>query len=88
VDERKLLDRLGEVVVDLHLTSALILVAVACYALATNIAVPLQQRYGSLAVIARPLAVASVLLAIPGAVALAGAGLVIAGAVLAGRSRR
>jgi drug/metabolite transporter (DMT)-like permease len=30
--------------------AALILVAVACYALATNIAVPLQQRYGSLAV--------------------------------------
>jgi drug/metabolite transporter (DMT)-like permease len=50
--------------------AALILVAVACYALATNIAVPLQQRYGSLTVIARALAVAFVLLAIPGAVAL------------------
>lgn len=39
---------------------ALVLVAVACYGLAVNIAVPLQQRYGSLPVLLRALAVASV----------------------------
>jgi drug/metabolite transporter (DMT)-like permease len=49
----------------------LILVAVACYAVATNLAVPLQQRYGSIAVIARALLVAFVLLAVPGVVAVA-----------------
>jgi len=48
----------------------LILVAVACYALATNLAVPMQQRYGAIAVIRRALLVAFVLLAIPGVVAL------------------
>ncbi len=48
----------------------LILLAVACYALATNLAVPMQQRYGAIAVIRRALLVAFVLLAIPGVVAL------------------
>jgi drug/metabolite transporter (DMT)-like permease len=48
----------------------LILVAVACYALATNLAVPLQQRYGALAVIVRALLVAFVLLTVPGIIAL------------------
>jgi drug/metabolite transporter (DMT)-like permease len=50
--------------------AGLILVAVACYALATNLAVPMQQRYGAIAVIRRALLVAFVLLAIPGVVAL------------------
>jgi drug/metabolite transporter (DMT)-like permease len=50
--------------------AGLILIAVACYALATNLGVPVQQRYGSLVVISRSLAVAFVLLAIPGAIAL------------------
>ena len=48
----------------------LILVAVACYAPATNLAVAMQQRYGAIAVIRRALLVAFVLLAIPGVVAL------------------
>jgi drug/metabolite transporter (DMT)-like permease len=39
---------------------ALVLVAVACYGFAVNIAVPLQQRYGSLPVLLRALGVASV----------------------------
>jgi len=51
--------------------TVLILVAVACYALATNLAVPLQQRYGALAVIGRAQLVAFVLLLVPGVVALA-----------------
>jgi drug/metabolite transporter (DMT)-like permease len=51
--------------------SILILVAVACYALAANLAVPLQQRYGALPVITRALVVAFGLLAVPGVVALA-----------------
>lgn len=42
---------------------ALILVAVSCYAVAVNLAVPLQQRYGSLPVVLRTLAVATVLVA-------------------------
>ena len=52
---------------------ALILLAVSCYAVSINIAVPLQQRYGSLPVVLRALVVASVLvtpltlLAAPGA---------------------
>ena len=50
--------------------AVLILVAVACYALATNLAVPMQQRYGAIAVISRALLVAFVLLAIPGVVGL------------------
>ena len=50
--------------------AVLILVAVACYALATNLAVPLQQRYGAIAVIRRALLVAFALLAIPGVIAL------------------
>jgi drug/metabolite transporter (DMT)-like permease len=50
--------------------TVLILVAVACYALATNLAVPLQQRYGALAVIGRAQLVAFVLLLVPGVVAL------------------
>lgn len=50
---------------------ALVLVAVACYALAANLAVPLQQRYGSLPVILRALAVALVLTAPLGAIGLA-----------------
>lgn len=50
--------------------AVLILVAVACYALATNLAVPLQQRYGAIAVIRRALLVAFALLAIPGIIAL------------------
>ncbi|MDX6581883.1 MAG: hypothetical protein QOI10_1067 [Solirubrobacterales bacterium] len=49
----------------------LVVVAVACYALSTNIAVPLQQRYGSLAVILRALLVAVALLAVPGLLGLA-----------------
>ncbi len=49
----------------------LVLVAVACYALSTNIAVPLQQRYGSLVVILRALVVALGLLAVPGVIGLA-----------------
>ncbi len=50
--------------------SALILIAVACYALATNLAVPMQQRYGAFVVIRGALLVAFVLLAIPGVIAL------------------
>lgn len=50
--------------------TVLILGAVACYALATNLAVPLQQRYGALAVIGRAQLVAFVLLLVPGVVAL------------------
>ncbi|MBV8160498.1 MAG: DMT family transporter [Acidimicrobiia bacterium] len=42
---------------------ALILAAVVCYALAANLAVPLQHRYGSLGVILRSLLVALVALA-------------------------
>ena len=42
---------------------AMILVAVACYALAVNLAVPLQQRYGTLPVVLRALAVATALVA-------------------------
>jgi drug/metabolite transporter (DMT)-like permease len=38
---------------------ALVIVAVACYGFAVNIAVPLQQRYGSLPVLLRALAIAS-----------------------------
>jgi drug/metabolite transporter (DMT)-like permease len=53
------------------LDTALVLAAVFCYALATNLAVPLQQRYGALVVISRALAVSVVLLAIPGVIALA-----------------
>lgn len=49
----------------------LVLLAVACYALSTNVAVPLQQRYGSLAVILRSLAVALGLLLVPGLIGLA-----------------
>lgn len=49
----------------------LILLAVACYALATNLAVPLQQRYGALALIRWALLVAFTVLAVPGVVALA-----------------
>ena len=56
---------------DRALGIALVVVAVASYALSTNIAVPLQQRYGSLAVILRALLVAAALLAIPGAIGLA-----------------
>ena len=52
------------------LDTALVLVAVFCYALATNLAVPLQQRYGGLVVISRALAVSLVLLTIPGVIAL------------------
>jgi drug/metabolite transporter (DMT)-like permease len=48
----------------------LILIAVACYAVSTNLAVPLQQRYGAIAVIRRALQVAFALLAIPGVIAL------------------
>lgn len=50
---------------------ALVLTAVACYSLSTNLAVPLQQRYGALAVILRALLVALALLAIPGLIGLA-----------------
>ena len=50
--------------------AVLILIAVACYAVATNLAVPMQQRYGAIAVIRRALQVAFVLLAIPGVIAL------------------
>jgi drug/metabolite transporter (DMT)-like permease len=49
----------------------LVLIAVACYALSTNVAVPLQQRYGALPVILRSLLVALALLAIPGVISLA-----------------
>jgi drug/metabolite transporter (DMT)-like permease len=42
---------------------ALVLVAVACYGFAVNIAVPLQQQYGSLPVLLRALVVASVITA-------------------------
>jgi drug/metabolite transporter (DMT)-like permease len=42
------------------LGAALVLVAVACYGLAVNIAAPIQQRYGSLPVMMRMLAFASV----------------------------
>jgi drug/metabolite transporter (DMT)-like permease len=42
---------------------AMLLGAVACYAVAINIAAPLQQRYGSLPVMARMLAIAAVLTA-------------------------
>ncbi len=54
------------------LGTLLVLVAVCCYSLSTNVAVPLQQRYGSLPVILRALAVALALLAVPGAIGLAG----------------
>lgn len=53
---------------------ALVLVAVACYAVAANLAVPLQQRYGGLAVILRALLVALVLVAPFGLWSLAVAG--------------
>jgi drug/metabolite transporter (DMT)-like permease len=56
------------------LGTALVIAAVACYALSTNLAVPLQQRHGSLAVILRALVVAAALLAVPGVVGLAAAG--------------
>lgn len=49
---------------------ALILAAVVCYAVATNMAVPLQQRYGALGVILRAQAVALVVLTVPGLIAL------------------
>ena len=49
----------------------LLLAAVICYALSTNVAVPLEQRYGALPVIFRALVVASVLLVVPGAIGLA-----------------
>jgi drug/metabolite transporter (DMT)-like permease len=49
----------------------LILIAVACYALSTNVAVPLQRRHGALAVILRALAVAVCVLAVPGVIGLA-----------------
>ena len=51
--------------------TALVVLAVLCYALSANVAVPLQQRYGSLAVILRALLVALALLAVPGAIGLA-----------------
>lgn len=50
---------------------ALIVAAVACYGVATNIAVPLQQRYGSLAISLRILVVALVFVTGPGIVGLA-----------------
>ena len=45
------------------LGAALVLLAVLCYGIAINIAVPLQQRYGALPVLVRAQAVALVLLA-------------------------
>ncbi len=50
----------------------LVLIAVACYGVATNIAVPLQQRYGSLTISLRILLVALVLVTLPGVISLAG----------------
>ena len=50
---------------------ALVLAAVACYALASNLAVPVQQRYGALPVILRALLVALAVLAVPGVIGLA-----------------
>lgn len=44
----------------------LVLAATACYGIAVNIAVPLQQRYGSLPVLLRTQVVAFVLVLIPG----------------------
>jgi drug/metabolite transporter (DMT)-like permease len=49
----------------------LVILAVACYGLSINLAVPLQQRYGSLAVILRALIVAVVLTLPQGIVGLA-----------------
>jgi drug/metabolite transporter (DMT)-like permease len=51
---------------------AMLLLAVVCYGVAINIAAPLQQRYGSLAVMGRMLALATVWTAPFGAVSLAG----------------
>lgn len=53
----------------------LVLVAVACYAVSANLAVPLQQRYGGLAVILRAMVVALVLVAPLGLWSLPGASL-------------
>ncbi|MDJ0925494.1 MAG: DMT family transporter [Acidimicrobiia bacterium] len=44
-----------------YLGVGLLLVAVACYGVGVNIAVPLQQRYGALPVLLRALAIATVL---------------------------
>jgi drug/metabolite transporter (DMT)-like permease len=49
----------------------LVILAVACYGLSINLAVPLQQRYGSLAVILRALLVALVLTLPAGVIGLA-----------------
>ncbi|MGY6502410.1 MAG: DMT family transporter [Acidimicrobiales bacterium] len=45
------------------LGAALVIIAVSCYAVSVNLAVPLQQRYGTLPVMLRVLAVASALTA-------------------------
>ncbi|MGH2753665.1 MAG: DMT family transporter [Actinomycetota bacterium] len=49
------------------LGAALVFLAIICYGIAINIAVPLQQRYGSLPVVLRAQVVALALTAIPGA---------------------
>jgi drug/metabolite transporter (DMT)-like permease len=53
---------------------ALILVATMCYGIAFNIAAPLQQKYGSLPVMARILAIGAVLTAPLGVVSIPGSG--------------
>ncbi len=51
---------------------ALVVLATACYGLAINIAAPMQQRYGSLPMMARMLALATVWTLAPGIWAAAG----------------
>ena len=59
---------------------SLILVATICYGIAFNIATPLQQRYGSLPVMARILAIGAVLTAPLGVVSIPGSQLRLVGA--------
>jgi drug/metabolite transporter (DMT)-like permease len=49
-----------------YLGVALLIIAVACYGLGVNLAVPLQQRYGALPLLLRALAIATVLTLPPG----------------------